>query len=68
MSTAPIAQPHGGARKALRTPRLSLGWIVFAIGVVCALVLAVPGQTITTNYVGVFYKDGRAATPPNDAP
>ncbi|WP_210204337.1 hypothetical protein [Devosia submarina] len=53
MSTAPIAQQ--GARRALRVPAMSLGWIVFAIGVVCALVLAVPGQTITTKYVNDLF-------------
>lgn len=55
MSTAPIAQPHGGGSKALSAPRLSLGWMVFAIGVVCALVLAVPGQTVTTKYVNDLF-------------
>jgi hypothetical protein len=53
MSTAPIAQQ--GARRALRVPAMSLAWIVFAVGIVCALVLAVPGQTITTKYVNDLF-------------
>jgi hypothetical protein len=34
---------------------LSLGWVIFAIGVLLALVLALPGQTVTTKYVNDLF-------------
>jgi hypothetical protein len=55
MTTAPIAQPQESGSRALRFPALSLPWIVFAIGLGLAVVLALPGQTVTTKYVNDLF-------------
>lgn len=55
MTTAPIAQEPGQKIGAIRLPLLSLGWIVFAIGLILALLLALPGQTVTTKYVNDLF-------------
>lgn len=55
MTTAPIAQPHGRTKPLVHLSGLSLGWTILAIGAVLALVLALPGQTITTKYVNDLF-------------
>jgi hypothetical protein len=55
MTTAPIARGPDNARSGLQLHALSLGWIVAAIGAVLALVLALPGQTVTTKYVNDLF-------------
>jgi hypothetical protein len=55
MTTAPIARPRNGAGGVFRLPALSLALIVFVIGLGFALVLALPGQTVTTKYVNDLF-------------
>ena len=55
MTTAPIAQDQGRKIGALRLATLPLGWVVFAIALILALLLALPGQTVTTKYVNDLF-------------
>jgi hypothetical protein len=55
MTTAPIAQGPQGTRLGLQSRTFSLGWIVVTVGAVLALVLALPGQTVTTKYVNDLF-------------
>lgn len=55
MTTAPISQDQGHKLGALRVPALSLGALVLVIAGVLALLLALPGQTVTTKYVNDLF-------------
>ena len=55
MTTPPIAKDQQRTRENVRSPVLSLGWIVLLIGLAFALVLALPGQTVTTKYVNDLF-------------
>ena len=61
MSTTsePAATPAAPDRARAR-PALGAGWIIAAIGVLLAVLLALPGQTITTKYVNdlLVFLDG----------